>query len=252
MENKINVAELIKDCPKGMELDCTMYENLFFVEVDSEAQDFPIKTILKNGTFRWFTSDGRYELTNEAKCVIFPKGKTTWEGFVPPCKFKDGDILYAIDEGNEYIFILKHIFEHGRVDCYLSLKGDDLRLQDVWVTDYNETHRLASDKEKEKLFKAIKDNGYKWNTETKIIERLSPKKFDISTLIPFESRVLVRDGGNNKWYPAVWGFYDNETSLIYPYGVVGGAVFSFCIPYEGNESLLGTKEDCDEFFKTWK
>ena len=29
----------------------------------------------------------------KSKCVIFPKGKTTWEGFVPPCKFKDGDIL---------------------------------------------------------------------------------------------------------------------------------------------------------------
>lgn len=28
-------------------------------------------------------------------------------------------------------------------------------------------------------------------------------------------------------------------------------VLMFCIPYEGNEHLLGTKEDCDEFYKNW-
>lgn len=27
---KINIANLLKDCPKGMELDCTMYENVEF------------------------------------------------------------------------------------------------------------------------------------------------------------------------------------------------------------------------------
>ena len=25
MEQKINIAELLKDCPKGMELDCLVY-----------------------------------------------------------------------------------------------------------------------------------------------------------------------------------------------------------------------------------
>ena len=27
MKDKINIAELLKDCPKGMELDCTMFCN---------------------------------------------------------------------------------------------------------------------------------------------------------------------------------------------------------------------------------
>lgn len=31
---KINVAELLKDCPKGMELDCAMFDNVTLVEVD--------------------------------------------------------------------------------------------------------------------------------------------------------------------------------------------------------------------------
>ena len=33
MENKINIAELLKDCPQGMELDCTMFDNVVFDEV---------------------------------------------------------------------------------------------------------------------------------------------------------------------------------------------------------------------------
>lgn len=30
MENKINIAELLEDCPKGMELDCIIYDNVEF------------------------------------------------------------------------------------------------------------------------------------------------------------------------------------------------------------------------------
>ena len=30
MENKLNISELLKDCPKGMELDCTLFEGLEF------------------------------------------------------------------------------------------------------------------------------------------------------------------------------------------------------------------------------
>ena len=37
MENKINIAKLLKDCPKGMELDCTMYDNARLEQVDEKA-----------------------------------------------------------------------------------------------------------------------------------------------------------------------------------------------------------------------
>lgn len=30
---KINIAELLKDCPSGMELDCTLFDNVRFSEV---------------------------------------------------------------------------------------------------------------------------------------------------------------------------------------------------------------------------
>lgn len=78
---------------------------------------------------------------------------------------------------------------------------------------------------------------------------LVSNKFDITALIPFESKVLVRDNMFEKWKPSYWGFYDKD--YYYSYKVIGGK-HSHCIPYEGNEHLLGTTDDCDEYYKTWE
>ena len=77
---------------------------------------------------------------------------------------------------------------------------------------------------------------------------LVPDKFDITTLVPFESRVLVRNVG--AWEPAFWGYYSKE--YAHPFVVDGGNTFAQCIPYEGNQHLLGTTNDCDDFYKTWE
>lgn len=75
-------------------------------------------------------------------------------------------------------------------------------------------------------------------------------KFDISTLVPFESKVLVRNNESALWYPAIWGLY--EDARVFPFIVDGGGPFRYCIPYEGNKHLLGTTNDCDEYYKTWE
>lgn len=287
MENKINIAELLKDCPKGMALECTMYENLVFNEIDLEAHDYPIVAILPDGVQKWFTSDGRYELNPNGKCVIFPKGKTTWEGFVPPYKFKDGDIAYTTLNS---IVILKDKSKAG-YSSYCRLFGNDAFVIDVAVSPM----RLATEEEKERLFKAIKDNGYKWDAETKTFEKLIEPKFKIgdkiadktkftyriteitdkgyklndlkttfitfeeadlyfvkvvdifdnTTLKPFD-KVLVRDETGDTWDIDFFGYYKKG------FYNTTGCQYKQCIPYAGNEHLLGTTEDCDSYFKTWK
>ena len=107
---KINVAELLKDCPEGMELDCTMFEGVFFERVDKEG-DYPIAIRVGKTGIKHITKEGCWNKYSNAKCVIFPKGKTTWEGFRRP--FKDGDIVYTHDEYSDatftYVAILKHV-----------------------------------------------------------------------------------------------------------------------------------------------
>lgn len=54
---------------------------------------------------------------------------------------------------------------------------------------------------------------------------------------PFE-KVLVRDNDDKKWGLNMFSHYD-ETATQYPFMCLAGC-FTHCIPYEGNEHLLGT------------
>ena len=279
---KINIAELLKDCPKGMELDCTMYDNCTYAGIE----DVGYIDILIN------TPSGRIRLTKEgcyirhddnAKCVIFPKGKTTWEGFHRP--FKDGDIL-ATNDGS-FIAIIKK--NGGKYYCCCHKNGN------YFITDYSGWFdRFATEEEKQKLFDAIKANGYRWNAETKTLEKLVepkfkvgdrvkyrsgeivyrivqitedsyvfdnlssipisiehmynlvPNKFDITTLKAFD-KVLYRMHHNDTWLA---GFYN--VCIKNKNFVIGLSAVPYCIPYENNQHLLGTTNDCDDFYKTWE
>ncbi len=296
---KINIAELLKDCPSGMELDCTIFEDATFEKVRT-CCSYPIK-IISNGCAEFLTEYGCISYKDNAKCVIFPKGKTTWEGFQR--SFKDGDIVVAENDISLQIFILKGVKSHEKDGysgyCYFGWDFDDnvLYHEEIW-----EFNRLATEEEKQKLFDAIKENGYKWNAKTKTLEKLiEPKfkigdrikkkkdyisgiiinisdgfyrikyknggvafanikfqddwelvlnKFDITTLKPFESKVLVRSSMDGLWKPAVFGFRNGyNDSAFY---IVGGSCWKQCIPYLNNEHLCGTTNNCDEYYKTWE
>lgn len=296
MENKINIAELLKDCPRGMELDYVLCENATFDGV-SNFGSYPIRIKTPFGEIV-LTKYGQQYDNISAKCVIFPKGKTTWEGFVSPYKYKNGDVVITALGSTA---IIKE-----------SISSTGYSAHCVWVCgklitdDTIGAIRFARESEKAELFKAIKDNGFKWDEETKTLKKLiGPKfkvgdkivkkngifspilitnitdefyfsntehsvgtlsiseqddwelvqdKFDINTLVPFESKVLVRCADGQLWNPAVYGFTHSKGYLV-----VGGGCWSQCImhmhqciPYEGNEHLLGTTDDCAEYYKTWE
>lgn len=295
---KINIAELLKDCPKDMELDCTMFEDVHFDYIDnvSDIINCYIQD-LKHKTGIAFNKYGHYSSITKSKCVIFPKGKTTWKGFQRP--FVEGDIVFynntiAIfkEWGDETLFrfyVIKYLYK----DC-------DTIMRDVplFGKGVRKEIRFATEEEKAQLFKSIENNGYRWNPETKTLEKLPkfkvgdvivdiykkhlhcdsgsgkisqitddkyiftdgscihiqnqdnwelvPNKFDFNTLVPFESKVLVRNNENQRWLPAFWG-----------YKVVDGFITTFgwckyCVPYKGNEALFKTNNDCDKFFKVWE
>lgn len=178
MKDKINVAELLKDCPKGMELDCTCADNVVFDKIIEYEQ---IKCVI--GECRdplILDKYGRLIHICCPKCVIFPKGKTTWEGFQRP--FADGDVV-ALDsvEGTQ-LFIFKEYVEkeENRAECYVMMTiGGTISL--LGGTYY--IKRLATEEEKQKLFDAIKDHGYKWNAETKTLEKLIEPKFKVGDIV---------------------------------------------------------------------
>ena len=295
----INIAEILKDCPKGTKLysplcgECTLHSVI----------DNYIKVEDKEEYIRGFLSNGKITLYGE--CQLFPsKENRDWSTFKR--SFKDGDVIY--NPGIKAISILKSNDSEKSISyAFLNILSN-LHVYHYHSSDLSDW-RLATEEEKAKLFKAIKDNGYKWNEETKTLEKLIepkfkvgdkvrhktnhsvvftidgieedfytctgkmalcfgeqdsyelvPNKFDITTLKPFESRVLVRDSVNSiheygeeyndVWRPAIWGVYVKDS--LCPFGVQGGCYFNYCIPYDGNEHLLGKTDDCDEYYKTWE
>lgn len=414
----INIADILKDCPKGMELDCTYYSGEVTFEQVIDSDTYPIKINVKFGN-EYFTHTlteyGQVCKTPYNKCVIFPKGKTTWEGFQRP--FKDGDVVIN-DRGN--IFIYKGLLynDKNRVDFYCGYLTDErafvikeskdsnfgsidsLRLateeekqklfdiiereklfyamekekqfyaikdngyqgdsktktlsklvnpkfkdgdmctgkvrgnlvifiyknrinttlvkshfvlyvrvgfcKNCCIPLKDEEIKFATEEEKQELFKAIQDNGYRWDDETKTLRvvgklgklkfkvgdvvqdkdgnkvkiteivhecgcylyktkianeigkiyfdeendwELVPDKFDITTLKPFD-KVLVRDENGQKWMCDIFSYYDDKNPR-YPFWGVGRSNSKQCIPYEENKHLLGTTNDCDEFYKNW-
>ena len=92
----INIAELLKDAPKGMKLYSPLLGEVEFAEV-MDTDYVPIRVMC--GTIgERFDEFGRYK-GNEypnAECLLFPsKDCRTWEGWTPPVepkfKFKVGD-----------------------------------------------------------------------------------------------------------------------------------------------------------------
>ena len=303
MENKINVAELLKDCPKGMELNCLIYENVTLVQI-KEGYDYPIVIETPNGQML-LSKYGCFSKNELAKCVIFPKGKTTWEGFHKP--FEDGDIVVTKTSNNFIFYSIYKGVENREVLTYMDyyLDGNRLIFNDnlcsLCLVDEIVEQKLATEEEKKKLFDAIKENGYRWNPETKTLEKviepkfkvgdkvihserggkkltingvyktlygveefdygipienqddyeLAPNKFDVTTLQPFD-KVLVR-GFGGVWGINIFGFYDGNNKEC-PFYCIGQTATGWnqCVPYWKNEHLLGTADDCDEYYKTWE
>ena len=78
-------------------------------------------------------------------------------------------------------------------------------------------------------------------------ELASKSHYDIANFKPFQ-KVLVRDRNNNKWQCAWFSNYDK--TLPYPF-ITTGSDFKQCIPFDGNEHLLGTTDMCDEMYINW-
>lgn len=177
IQERVNIAELLKDCPKGMELDCINYTGVITFEGIYEDSKYPIKISVKYDNEHFIhtlTKYGQTCISPYNKCVIFPKGKTTWKGFVPPNKFKEGNVVIST-HGD--IHLLR---TEDSSYCAYRYKRNKL---DKTITTNITVFRLATKDEKQKLFQVIKDNGYEWNAETKTLQKLTELNFKVGNWI---------------------------------------------------------------------
>lgn len=156
-------------------------------------------------------------------------------------EFKDGDIIYSITKkGNSFISIFKEMSNEKMYTYAAFAIGGFLTYgtspKSYWFGLLYDIFniRLATEKEKKILFSALKEKDLKWNQETKKIEKIEHK------FKPFE-KVLVRNYESQKWEARLFmemNQYNFRTFELSDWG--------FCIPYEGNEYLLGTNNSPKE------
>lgn len=233
MENKINIAEILRDMPKGIKLYSPLLGKCEYIGVDNTI--YPISIIAHNKIGMRsvdLTEYGCYFSDFEdTDTVLFPSAKMRrWDKF-----FKRGDVL--VDEDLKTAVV----FDGWANDDYTEFNTtiNHYKISDAWGKGdicCTLLFRKATDEERAEFIAAAeKHYGGKYNPETLQVEPVKaaePK----CLLKPFD-KVLVRDSDAGIWKAAHFSHYIGEYE--YPYFTTASA-YKQCVPYDCNEHLLGT------------
>ena len=218
--------------PLGINFTLSKEEYNDFGEIDKIMTDEILDE--NTGTFLRYLPKGVAYVcpaSEEAKKELFDKMEEAgykWnadtlelEKIVP--KFKEGDIIIN-KEGS--IFLISKIFDNGNtLEMAAVLNKGELTINpNVWQSPYGKS--IASEEDRNRLFSALAKKGYIYDKEQFIKQEF--KSFD---------KVLVKDMPNHNWSIDLFSHYD-EKNKDYPY-VCLTSRYRYCIPYEGNEYLVG-------------
>lgn len=152
-------------------------------------------------------------------------------------EFKDGDIVTIMPRiGDKLIYLFKaeddeKYYGHAFLDGNIAIVNDDSYCQKDFCTA-----RSSTEEEKQQLFEALAKKGKAWDAEKKQIVDIK-KELQFK---PFE-KVLVRDSYNDMWRASFFSHIKEDDGRY----VTTCCTWKFCIPYIGNESLVGTTKDVE-------
>lgn len=233
MEKEINIAEILKDKPKGTKLYSPIfgevkYDNILLGDIK----------VLYSCTDRHFYMNGKFCMNGE--CLLFPsKEMRDWSKF----SWKKGDVLASNDGGSEIIF------NRWYDDTYMWFYGKHyLNSEDENNIKYNENflctterYSLEDNNTAQCYINTIEERlGGKLNRETLEIEPVKPKH----VFKPLEY-VLSNDNEDNEWTLCQFSHFDKKGNAVF----VGGSYADkgkVILPYKDNEHLLGTTKDVEE------
>lgn len=225
-----NLVSILKHCPEGTKLYSPIYGEVTFTRI-SIINTILCKATKSNGEITSVDFNRLGRLSGEflnTECVLFPsKDQRDWNKFRIPTK--KGDVIMF----------------NGQVPCLVT--GDYSQDIKNWVCGLLEDgdfctniihpsewcpcfYTFATEEVKDKLFKAMDKAGYTWDGET-LKKKLQFKSFE---------KVLVRDSESDKWRCAFYSHF--EPKGIYHYCTTGW-MYAMCIPFEGNEHLVGTTKN---------
>lgn len=214
MEEKINIAEILKDKPQGIKLYADAFGELSIEEICTE-DELGITLLDKEGDELYFYNDGKYN-THGEPILVPSKSMRDWSKFA----WKKGDVLVSKDD-------VHIIFEKFEDDAYTRFKGKHYLWKKCGEEDYNkeETKMLTSvfekvnDYEAQTYIKIIEKRlGGKLNRETLEVEKPQPEFKDGDIVVYGKSVAICR-----KIYKHTLYFYvsiDETFGLLFDYNTV--------------------------------
>lgn len=233
MENKINIAEILKDCPKDTKLYSPLFGEvkLFGISENSvsilfiDGRDYH-DSFSKNGNY--------YPKYSQSECLLFPSSKMRdWTKF-----FKRGDVVIKKGGGMAAVFDGWANDTYTEFNTTVNLYCDNNTGEEEVCTTL--LFRKATEEERNQFIEKVELilKG-KYNPDTLRVEPVKPE----CPFKPFE-KVLVRDCEGQLWNANYFSYY-RENNKDFLYACMDNP-YRFCIPYKGNEHLLGTTDPYTE------
>lgn len=153
-------------------------------------------------------------------------------------EFKDGDIVMY----GKSAAICRKIYKHT-LSFYVSL-NEMVGLLFADEVESSEEYRFATEEEKQQLFDALEKEGKAWDAKKKQV-------VDLKTKCEFKPMDLclmkyIGQYNNRGWELCQYAYTEHRVSSSGEqrdfYHAIGGEIYAECIPYKGNEHLLGTKK----------
>lgn len=237
----VNVAEILRDYKENeIILYTTMYGNAFFKGFTRDGGIIleNVNTIIRGTLKRDVVLDkyGRIKEAQGGECIIFPSPELRdWNKF-----FKHGDVVVSQENGSMYVFDCwaKGDFTEMSIIDYFdkpsSYGGNEFRLK--YLTVKTKDYQKADEEQREFFFESL-NKSYTFAVKCGRIMRAEKKAPHFKTY----DKVLVRNR-KQSWKIDLFSHY--EQFGIYHYRTLGG-YYEYCIPFDGNEHLVG-KEVKDE------
>ena len=178
---------------------------------------------------------------------------------------KDGDVLCC---KSGWMCIFKTINNHTNTfssycfmdsdKCFFNIGIDGHTLDKKFINAYNGEIYPATKEQRGILFQKMKEAGYKWNADTKTLEKLVKHKFDPKTFKSFD-KVLVKCSSiynsNLVWRVGLFSYFyvDDNSIRIYTLGSDDNNPNLYVIPYnDDTKHLVNTTEEAPEYYRYWE
>ena len=136
---KLNLCEILKDCPKGTELWSDNYGTVKFMRVGTEW-DTPIEVELSDGQLAYYTEEGWWDKRFPANCLLYPsKDCRDWSKFSAPWLKKENkknNVHFYVAREKNGILLLYFGKPYRTNSVYYAEKSQSLPSTGAYISNF--------------------------------------------------------------------------------------------------------------------